>query len=393
MGDKIEAKRRRVEAGVPILDSMDETRAFPALVKAARRRRREGHADRPVAPTSSTTPIAAAQREAERVVRRRDDLHRAVPRAGRGTSRSRSSATATATLVHLGERECSIQRRHQKIVEEAPSPAVDADLRERMGEAAVSLARSIGYRNAGTVEFLLADDGRFFFLEMNTRLQVEHPVTEEVTGVDLVRAAAPRRGGGAELRRTSCTSRSATRSRCGSTPRTRRTTSFPQPGRSSAGIRTSSPSRVESGVERGSVVGDVASTRCIAKFISSAPTRAEAALAPGARAGALGDPGRADEPRPAGRRSCAATDFLAGDTTTDFLERVPLPRRAPSSSDDERDAVLAAVALDAERERARRGPRARRTFPSGWRNSRMPPQRRIFVWTARRSTVVVRARS
>ena len=184
-GDKLEAKRLAGDAGVPVLASGEPDKVgYPLLVKAA-----AGGGGRGMRivrdPSDLEEALAAARREAK---------------AGFGDDRVFSErylerprhveiqllADAHGTVVHLGERECSLQRRHQKVLEESPSPALDHELREKMGEAAVALGRAVGYVNAGTAEFMLDEEGRFHFLELNARIQVEHPVTELVTGVDLV---------------------------------------------------------------------------------------------------------------------------------------------------------------------------------------------------------------
>ena len=197
MGDKTEAKRRARACGVPVVPGYDGNEqsderlraqaaliGTPLLIKASAGG--GGRGMRVVADLATfDEALAAARREAlgafgddrmllERYLERPRHIEFQIV------------ADTFGTTVHLGERECSIQRRHQKVVEEAPSFALDGALRERMGVAAVRVAQSVGYTNAGTVEFLLDARGDFFFLEMNARLQVEHPVTELVHGVDLV---------------------------------------------------------------------------------------------------------------------------------------------------------------------------------------------------------------
>ena len=197
MGDKTEARRRMQLAGVPIVPgaSAPIDDLGPALGLA-----------REVGYPVMVKAVAGGGGKGMRVVRTPEELPGALESAAGEALKAFGDAAVylekfierprhveiqvladDRRTIHLGERECSIQRRHQKLVEEAPSVAVDADLREWMGAAAVSAAEAVAYRGAGTCEFLLAPDRSFYFLEMNTRIQVEHPVTEMVYGVDLVR--------------------------------------------------------------------------------------------------------------------------------------------------------------------------------------------------------------
>jgi acetyl-CoA carboxylase biotin carboxylase subunit len=198
MGDKVEARRAMQEAGVPILPGSPEPLeseeealtlareiGFPVIVKAAAggggRGMRIVRAEEELgtALETASTEAAAAFKNGDVYIERYIERPRHIE--------IQVLADEHGNCIHLGERECTIQRRHQKLLEEAPSPVLSPDLRKRMGDAAVAACKRMGYSSAGTFEFLLDEDDSFYFMEMNTRIQVEHPVTEMVTLLDIVR--------------------------------------------------------------------------------------------------------------------------------------------------------------------------------------------------------------
>ncbi len=299
-------------------------------------------------------------------------------------------ADAHGTTVALFERECSIQRRHQKIVEEAPSPVVSPDLRARLVDAAVAAAAAVGYVNAGTVEFVVDGGGDPYFLEMNARLQVEHPVTEAVTGLDLVRlqlliaggaplpeevhaaVAAGPQGHAVEARLY------AEDPSLGWLPSTGMLHRFDYPS-SGTGVR------VDSGVESGSVVSPHYDAM-LAKVIAHAPTRSEAAAALAAGLAGARIHGVTTN-RDLLVRTLRHPAFLAGDTNTGFLDRHGLAELAAPLADHgavRRHAVAAALAGQARR---RAEAAVQPTIPSGFRNNRFAPQQ--VGYTSREGTFTV----
>jgi propionyl-CoA carboxylase alpha chain len=381
MGDKLAAKALARELGVPTLPgSEDPTDAnqvgYPLLVKAAAGGGGKGM--RIVTePARLAEAVAAARREAlggfgdDRVF-----LERYVPRCRH--VEIQILGDRHGAVVHLGERECSIQRRHQKILEESPSPRVDAALREAMGEAALRLARALGYQSAGTVEFLVDDDsGEFFFLEVNTRLQVEHAVTEAVTGIDLVReqlriaCGEPLGYGQSEIRWN------------GSAIEARLYAEDPAAGflPASGTLIAFEPAvspevRWDSGVVTGSVIG-VDFDPMLAKVIAHAPTRREAA---GRLALALERThlGGVKTNRDFLVATLRTSEFLTGDTTTDFIERVGPVLSIPLAEDAlERLAQIAALWIQGQN---RAEAPVLGAAPSGWRNARLPDQRVVFAY-------------
>jgi propionyl-CoA carboxylase alpha chain len=380
MGDKLAAKALAEANDVPILPGSEDpgdadSIGYPILVKAAAGGGGKGM--RIVeSPQDLEEGLAAARREAlsgfgdDRVF-----LERYVGRARH--IEIQILGDSHGNIVHLGERECSIQRRHQKILEESPSPRVDESMREAMGDAALRLARGLAYESAGTVEFLVDDEtGEFFFLEVNTRLQVEHPVTEEVTGIDLVRAQL-RIADGAPLELTQDEiyfEGSAIEARLyAENPAN---DFLPATGRLDAYVIPETPSvRWDTGVQEGSVVGTDFDPM-LAKVIAYGPTRVEAAgrLALALERLHLGGVATNRDFLVATLRT---QEFLDGDTTTDFIERVaPAREHDPSEAEFERIARTGALWIQGEN---RDSARTLKSTPSGWRNSRMPFERVRFA--------------
>ncbi len=379
MGDKLSAKKLMQDVGVPTLaalpiaDGEDITAkaqeiGYPVLVKAS-----AGGGGRGMRVVETEAELSDAVDGARREAKAAFGDDRLFLERWLTSSRHieiQILGDNHGNLVHLFERECSIQRRHQKIIEEAPSPAVDTELRERLGEAALLAARSIGYSSAGTVEFLV-DGNDFWFLEVNTRLQVEHPVTEEITGLDLVREQL-RIAEGEALGYTqadlSFTGHAIEARIYAEDPNN---DFLPSPGKLLAWEPADiSLARFDSGVETGSEIG-IEFDPMMAKVIVKAPTRREAASRLARVLEGLRIQGVTNN-----RDFLVATlrspEFIAGDTTTDFIERVA-PSRVRIISSDELDEALIAIVIQSQAHR-RSAARVLSTVQSGWRNSRMPPE-------------------
>jgi propionyl-CoA carboxylase alpha chain len=390
MGSKIGAKAIMSEAGVPVVpgaslaelplkQSIAAARriGFPVLIKASaggggkgmRIVRDEG---------GFTDALATATREAESafgdgtlLLERYFDAPRHIEIQIFGDTHG--------NVVHLGERECSIQRRYQKVIEEAPSPVVDASLRARMGEAAIAAARAIGYVGAGTVEFIVDATGTFYFLEVNTRLQVEHPVTEAVTGLDLVRwqilvaqgEPLPIAQADVALDGHAIEARLYAEDPANDFLPATGTVLVWEPA-AIPGVR------YDAGVQSGSVVG-VHYDPLLAKVIAHAPTRAEA-IERLRRALQMTAVGPLTTNRDFLLAVLAHPAFAAGELDTHFIER-HLPtadrRSAPDAARNRSHAIVAALYEHEARRRAD-GPLPA-SIPSGWRNNRWRAQDATYL--------------
>jgi propionyl-CoA carboxylase alpha chain len=388
MGSKIEAKRIMEAAGVPVvpgftvagLDAREIAArgrkvGYPLLVKASAGG--GGRGMRLVQDPAALAPaLEAARREAKSAFGDDTLLVERYVAAPRHVEIQILGDTH-GTLLHCFERECSVQRRHQKILEESPSPALDDVGRRRMCDAAVAAGRAIAYHNAGTVEFVVDASGAFYFLEVNTRLQVEHPVTEEVTGLDLVRLQIRiAQGEPLALRQEDLVSRGhAIEARIyAEDPRT---DFLPSTGTLLAWEEGRGPGiRWESGVETGSTV-TTHYDPMLAKVIAHAPTRAEA-LARLRRALAATRVQGVRTNVPILLDVLGHPEFAAGRFDTHFIGTHVVPGRERTPAAIAADRVHAVAAALWLQERRRAEAPVLRGLPSGWRNNPSEPQRVSF---------------
>ena len=376
MGDKLKAKDIAEKAGVPTLPMTTDPKkansiGYPILIKAAAGGGGKGM--RIVEDKKDLKEaIAGAQREAKTGFG--DDrvfIERYV--ASSRHIEIQILGDSQGNVVHLGERECSIQRRHQKIIEESPSPRVDSEMRTAMGDAAIKLAKKLKYESAGTVEFLVDDKtGEFWFLEVNTRLQVEHPVTEEVTGKDLVYEQL-RIARGEELgysqdditwKGSSIEARLYAEDPSNDfLPATGTLIAYESD--------TNIDARWDTGIEQGSVVGTDFDPM-LAKVITKGKTRVDAAnkLALALESLHIGGVTTNRDFLVASLRS---EDFLKGKTTSDFIEKSN-PQRAVVLKGSALENATSAAALWIQGQN-RENANILKEIPTGWRNSRLPRQK------------------
>ena len=381
MGDKLKAKELAVKANVPTLPmtskpSEAKNIGYPLLIKAAAGGGGKGM--RIVEKEKDLKEsISSAQREAKNGFN--DDrifIERYVEKSRH--IEIQILGDSNGNVVHLGERECSIQRRHQKIIEESPSPRISEDIRNKMGEAAVKLAKKIKYESAGTVEFLFDDKTEeFWFLEVNTRLQVEHPVTEEVTGIDLVYEQLKiARGESIKFNQNDISFN-------GSSIEARlyaedpNNDFLPEIGTLIAFEKSNSAeARWDTGVIKGAVIGTDFDPM-LAKVISFAPNRIDAAskLAKALESAHIGG---VKTNRDFLINCLKSPEFLKGNTTTDFIERVNPDRKLIINEGDLNHAtVIAALWIQMKN---RDEAKVAKFMPSGWTNGRLPKQKIIFEY-------------
>lgn len=353
MGSKTRARQQMEKAGVSFvpgtssgLKSIDEARllaqtlGYPVMLKAAAGGGGKGM--RLVSDESElTSSLEAARSEAQRAFG--DDevyLEKAITNPRH--IEMQILADEHGTCVYLGERECSIQRRHQKVLEESPSTAITPDMRQRMGETAVRAAKAAGYANAGTIEFLADASGNFYFLEMNTRLQVEHPVTELVAGLDLVHAQI-RIAAGEKLPFTQKDVKLRGHAiECRIYAEDPDNNYFPSPGTITSLNEPAGPGiRLDSGIYEGWNV-PLEYDPLLAKLVAYGASRSEA-IARLKRALQEYSVGGVKTNLALFRRIADDPDFLAGGTDTGYLSRLKFPISQAGDDDQEIAAIAAAI--------------------------------------------------